>query len=161
MNVCNRQQLQYVHCSLRANAAVSGAEQLGSCASTLDDTMGRGLPHLARSRLVRVQPSPFQLQERDSYSDVGTPRAFTNLTNHHRRRRSQAASQHNLADSDQTERTSKGKAFWAIYQELVDTEESYLASLHTILDVFMSPMERSNAIPHRDFRYHRTSDHPI
>lgn len=141
-----------MHCSFPANAAAPVAEQLSSCASTPDDVMGRGLPHLARSRLVRVQPSPCQLQECDSYSDVGTPRAFTNLANHHRRRRSQAASQHSLADSGQTERTSKGKVFWAIYQELVDTEESYLVSLHTILDVFMSPMERSNAIPHRDFR---------
>ena len=110
-------------------------------------------PHVAaRSRLVQVQPSPCQLLESDSYSDVGTPRAFTNLTNYHRRRRLQAANQHNNADSDQTGRASKGKAFWAVYQELVDTEESYLASLHTILDVFMSPMERSNAVPHRDFR---------
>lgn len=116
--------------------------------------MAQRLPHFAsRSRLVHVQPSPCQPLECDSYSDVGTPHAFINLTNRQRRRRSHVASghlQHSPVEGEQ--RASKRKAFWAIYQELVDTEGSYLDSLHTVLDVFMSPMEHSNAIPHRDFR---------
>ena len=61
-----------------------------------------------------------------------------------------SGSAHVLSESEP--RASRGKAFRAIYQELVDTEESYLASLHTVLDLFMGPMEQSNAVPRRDFR---------
>ena len=112
---------------------------------------------VTRSRLVLVQPSPCKLLTSDSFSDVGTPRAFTNLTNRQKKRRPHGAaasrhSQHTPSLEGQESRTSRRKSCSAIYQELVDTEESYLDSLHTVLDLFMSPMERSNAIPHRDFR---------
>ena len=124
-----------------------------NCTSTPSDAPSSVEHLVSRSRLVLVQPSPCPLLQSDSYSDVGIPRAFTNLTNRQRRRRPYAAASGSKHVSSEGEpRASRRKAFWAIYQELVDTEESYLDSLHTVLDLFMSPMEHCNAIPHRDFR---------
>ena len=139
-------------------ATVPEESQVSSGLASTTSIAPPSVAHLAtRSRLVLVPPSPCKLLTSDSFSDVGTPRAFTNLTNRHKKRRPHGAaasrhSQHTLALEGQESRTSRRKSCRAIYQELVDTEESYLDSLHTVLDLFMSPMERSNAIPHRDFR---------